>query len=90
MLAKRPIVGVRDKLEGRRHEIARVAGGQCCRIGRLPHHVDPRAQLPFAVELGELIVASAEVQGHRGNDFPLVLQIIAVEPSGLAARNRRS
>src|SRR5271163_2998516 len=74
----------RYELERRRREVARIAGVKRCRVTRLPNHIDPRAQLSLADKLGELIVARTEIDGNGWDDLPLVLQIIAVNPSGLA------
>ncbi len=77
--------GRRDQLEGRRHEVARIAESQCRRIGGLPDDVGARAELPLVHVLGHLVVTRAEIDGHGRNDLPFVLQVIAVQPPGLAA-----
>src|SRR6516164_2895880 len=77
-----------DQLEGGRREIARIAYMKCCLLGRLPHQVSARAQLSLADKLGELVVTCPKIEGQGRNDLPLVLQIVAVDPPGLASRVR--
>src|SRR5882757_11318527 len=52
---------------------------------RLPHQVDARARLARAGVGGESIEPQAVVERERGDDFPLVLQVGALDPFGLGA-----
>src|SRR5216683_1194696 len=54
-------------------------------LGRLPHDIDPRAQLLLMGELVDDVEARAEIERHIRHDLPFILEVEPIEPAGLAA-----
>ena len=78
-------IGGRHQLDGRGREIAREPGMDGGAFGRLPHHVDARAELVFMPESAELVIAQTVIQGQRGHQLPFILRIQAIRPGMLGA-----
>ena len=76
--------GAADQLERRRREEARVAGVHGGVFRRLPHEVHARAELAAARERREVIEAHSIVHHQHRVDVPLILQIRALDPLGIA------
>jgi len=75
-------IGLSDQFGRRRREVARVAGVQGRRVGRLKDQAEARTQLALLDVGVDLVAAHAVVHRQLVAELPFVLQVEAVGPRG--------